>query len=237
MNKIALAGMLVGAGFVAPVTSAQQFNGAEINYQYSEVGYNNPVPLVAEGYEGRAEFGLSQQFALQADFASLTFGDDDATALTAHGIYHMSPSASVGVFAGQETLGSAEPVNNYGIEFGFGAGNSGYEAYLGRAVDEVSTQTTFGAMVESSLSELFTVSASYDVISGEGFDISRTTTSLVAKFGNGFEASVGLGQIEVTAGILSGDTDFATIGLTRTFGAARGATFESRGIFASQVGF
>jgi hypothetical protein len=231
----------------ATVANAQEFVGGEVGLSYSMLTDSD---LETSGIQlnGSVEISVNRELSVQGDI-SHTDGEigglsGDISSIGLHGIYHANENASFGAYLGSESSDGAD-ATFYGVEAGYGAGNTRFDGYFGvTAVD--SGDPTIGNLDVNQLG--FSVGyAVTDSISMTGrYDRIRFTDALTAqRYGIGAELqasqsiSIGteVGILEGSVLGLSGDESYANVTATYNFGAQRGATFESRGLLSTILGF
>lgn len=205
------------------LAGAQEFTGGQISLDYStftgDLDEANKLTL-----SGSAELALGRNFSLQGDLAYNSFGatDADGSAFTLHAIAHLSPSASVGLFYGQESIegGSEDYV---GLEFGAGFGAFTTEAYATSASSEV----LWGLSGDYAVNEAFKLGAGFDTVNIEGIDLTRYGLTGEVKVTDQMllNATIGSARVESV-----GSETYVAIGAEFRFGNDRGTTFDSRHI-------
>lgn len=189
--------------------------------------------------DGSLELGFTKEIGLQADFGVQKFeqlsnlGADNATNFTLHGLYHVSDTATFGIFYGSDDLEDLK-LDFYGLEVGVEGANFDAEGYFGTGeLDGVSGDgTVFGMSGAYYLNPMFELIGSYAKASFDGdLDVS------VFEAGVGYNATDNI-QLAATLGRLTGELDgfgsdsenYFTLEAEYSFGAARGATFGERGL-------
>ncbi|WP_425043827.1 outer membrane beta-barrel protein [Primorskyibacter sp. S87] len=216
------------------VTSAQ---AAEITGGYVDIGYSaftDDTSVSSWKLAGSGELGFSRVFGLQLDLAAYNFGQISETGTTAtlHGVFHVSNSASVGLFLGRDSLNSAD-ATFYGIEGGFEIGpQAGLEAYVARDDGQAgSNSTLLGAKVEGAVSDQFNLNAQIDYVDAPaGVNFSRASVGADYNFGEGAKLYGEIGSARASAFGVSGNEPFIALGFRYDLGAARGTTFGRRGL-------
>lgn len=175
---------------------------------------------------------------ISADLSGYSFNstEDNGTSLTLHGIYHLSDSASAGVFVGADSAnGTGNPV--YGIEAGSEILEGHVEGYVG-LLDSDNAATLFGISGEYDVINGFAAIGSFDLSSsddGDGVNRFAIGTEYTMVNGPLFFAEVGQTNLD-TSGVSSSAT-FIGVGAKVAFGAGRGTTFGPRSAFETTSGF
>jgi len=184
-------------------------------------------------YFGAIEYGITRQFAVSADLSSYRFDsiDEDATSATLHGVYHLSDSASVGVFYGQDRREDDSSLNIYGLEGGAEFMGGQVEGYVGMADNDAET-LILGADGTYAYNEAISFIGGL-AYQDSGDDGSATTVSLGAEYtiSGGPSLYAELGNANVDTGTVEDSETFIGLGARINFGAARGTTFGQRSIF------
>lgn len=232
---------LITAAVLAVVGSgvmAQGITGGSIGVEVTQ-----PTDLddfTGTNYFGAIEYGINRQFAVSADISSYRFDsiDEDARSATLHGIYHLSDTASVGAFVGQDMPENGSDITIYGVEGGTEFMGGKVEGYVGIADNDDDT-VIFGVDGTYAFNEAISFVAGAAFSEGND-DISASTISagaeytitggpaLYAEIGN--SSSDGLGANDI-------DETFVGVGARINFGAARGTTFGQRSLFEALPNF
>ena len=110
--------------FALPASA--QVTGGQIALSHS--GFFDDTSVNKTALDGALEFGINRNFSVQGDlgFASFNATSTDVTTATVHGIFHQSPSTSIGAFYGVDRS-SGSSVDLLGLEFGTQAASTGIE--------------------------------------------------------------------------------------------------------------
>lgn len=215
---------------------AQGISGGQLGIEYSAP--TDGSDFGGTTYSGGLEYAISRQFAVGVDISGYKPDniDTDFTSATLHGIYHLSDTASAGVFFGRDFVDNAD-ANIYGIEGGteFMGGTVG--GYIGKSDGDAADATLFGVDGAYALSNGFSVIGDFDRISVDDTAISQI--SLGAEYGMNagpsFYAKVG--NVSADDNGTTESQTFFTIGAQVAFGAGRGTTFDQRSVFETVPGF
>jgi len=198
--------------------------------------------FVGTNYFGAIEYGINRQFAVSADLSSFRFDsvDQDASSATVHGIYHLSDTASLGVFIARDMLEDSEASNIFGVEdgtniYGIEGGTEfmggQVEGYVGLADNEAET-TIFGIDGNYAFNEAISFKGGAAFM--DSGDVgSASTISLGGEYqitgGPSLYAEVG--SVSTERGVVDDSETFVGFGAKINFGAARGTTFGQRSAF------
>lgn len=225
-HKAAIAATLF---VVASPLSAQGITGGTIGVEVD--AQSDLSDIGGTTYFGGIEYGINRDFSIAADLSSYSFDSisNDVTSATVHGIYHLSDSASVGLFLGQDRNDGAT-ADVYGIEGGTEFMGGTVEGFVGM-VDGASDATIFGIDGNYDWSDAisFTGSAAfgnYDDGNSSKFSVGASYT-----IANGPDLYAEIGSATAEAGGVSDSDTFIGIGARINFGAARGTTFDQRSLF------
>ena len=225
-NKAAIAVTLL---VVASPLSAQGITGGTLGVEVD--AQSDLSDLGGTTYFGGLEYAINRDFAIAADVSTYSFDSlaDDATSATVHGIYHLSDSASVGLFYGQDwTNGSS--ANVYGLEGGTEFMGGTVEGFVGM-VDGETDATIFGVDGNYDWNDAisFTGSAAF----GDYEDGNSSLFSIGASYtiANGPDLYAEIGSASAESGGISDSDTFIGVGARINFGAARGTTFDQRSLF------
>lgn len=227
-HKIIAAALLavVGSGAMA-----QGITGGSIGVEVTQP--TDFDEFVGTNYFGAIEYGINRQFAVSADVSSYRFDslDQDATSATLHGVYHLSDTASLGLFYGQDKLEDDSSINIYGVEGGTEFMGGQVEGYVGMADNESDTMI-YGVDGNYAFTESISLKGGA-AFSDSGDDGSASTISVGAEYtitgGPSLYAEVG--NVNVERGVIDESETFVGIGARINFGTARGTTFGQRSIF------
>ena len=226
---------VVLAAVASPVV-AQGITGGSLGIEWGA-----PTDLETLGsttYRSAVEYSFNHNMGISADLSGYSFNstEDNGTSLTLHGIYHLSDSASAGVFVGADSAnGTGNPV--YGIEAGSEILEGHVEGYVG-LLDSDNAATLFGISGEYDVINGFAAIGSFDLSSsddGDGVNRFAIGTEYTMVNGPSFFAEVGQTNLD-TSGVSSSAT-FIGVGAKVAFGAGRGTTFGPRSAFETTSGF
>ena len=215
---------------------AQGITGGQLGIEYAA-----PVDGSDFGgttYSGGLEYGINRQFSVAVDASGYLPDnlDTDFSSLTLHGIYHLSDEASVGVFAGRDSVEDAS-ANLYGIEGGMELMGGTVEGYIGQVDGDIDDATLFGLSGVYDLRPNISVIGNLDVANTDDTTLSQAAVGAQYQLDGGpaFYAKIG----NVTAEFAGDDESqaFIGIGATIAFGAERGTTFDQRSLFEVVPGF
>lgn len=209
---------------------AFEVTGGEVGLEYNH--YSDADASVTK-LNGSVEFGFDRNFGMQIDAEAVNVDEDEGSASAnrfgVHGIYHLSGNSSLGLFYGQE-----EDADFYGIEYGVGTAQSGFEIYLGQATEADEDALLFGFSGEYALGNGFSLELDYASATDE---VTLYNLSLGGKyrFQPNFAGYVEFGSLGVAVenaygNLVTADTNYVGVGLEYTFGAKRGATFNNRSV-------
>jgi hypothetical protein len=239
--KSALIGLAVTSVVIGSTAGAQELVGSSLDLGYS--GFTEQVPTpdgnkrpgqVFLGYS--AEIGITSQFSVQGDVAYRRYNvvEDNAFNIGLHAILHASDAGSVGLFLGhEEILGLG--VDYYGIEGGLESGTFAMEAYFSQVSSEGETANLYGISGGFDIGSGIGLGLGFDRLDDGGAEsISRLALSTRYEVQDGATVFAEIGSVNVdTGGFLglgSASETFFGVGVEYTFGAARGATFDRRGL-------
>ena len=229
--KAVLAAAVVSVVSVPVV--AQGISGGQLGIEY-----NAPTDGSDFGgttYSGGLEYSINRKFAVGVDLSGYKPDniDTDFTSATVHGIYHLSDTASAGVFVGRDKDDGAN-VNLYGLEGGteFMGGTVG--GYIGKADGETADGTLFGVDGVYALQNGFSVIGDFDSQSIEGNSASQISVGGQYDLNGGPSFYAKVGSVNADG---RDDQTFISIGAEVAFGAKRGTTFDQRSTFESLGGY
>ncbi|MGC1494302.1 MAG: hypothetical protein WA790_00725 [Sulfitobacter sp.] len=223
---IAVFGVLI---LCATTAQAVEITGGSVGLSYSAFTKDTSARRI--GIEGSLEVGYNQNFSSQIDltYHQLNVTDQDTTTLGLHTIYHVNAATSLGIFyAIEDTIGGT--FDMYGIEAGHGAGPWAFEGYLGRAEANAVDAELLGFSARYELANEIGVTGAYDDVDVAGVDWSKTSLRVDRDVTADVNLYLEVGAAHVNGAGLSGSEPFVGLGGTYVFGAARGATFDARGI-------
>ncbi len=226
------------AAFSALSTFAfgQGFTGGQLSIEYNAPTSGDDFGGTT--YSGGLEYSINRQFAVAVDASSYRLDNINTTAssFTLHGIYHLSESASVGAFAGQDSASDSN-VMLYGIEGGTEFSGGVIGGYFALSNGDSDDATMFGLDASYALNEAFTIVGDLDVTSLD--DDTATNISVGAEYqmprGPKFYGHIG--SLNADGNGVGGNETYVGLGARIEFGAARGTTFDQRSRFETLAGF
>ncbi len=234
------------AGIYAGAAQAVEVTGGYVDLGYS--GLTDQTDFQRYNLNGAGEIAFSRSVGLQLDLGAYRFNslDETVTNATLHGVFHVSPNGSLGVFYGQENLPAtngfiSEDFRFFGIEGGYDAGQVDIEGYLGRQdVDVVNNAngTIFGISVNSYVTDSWELSLNYDLVDNIEGALDISTLSIGADYDLSPNAKVygEVGNARYAIGNGSTNETYVGVGVRINLGASRGTTFGTRGVAAKIPG-
>jgi hypothetical protein len=180
---------------------------------------------------GRDEFGIVPGISVAADFAYHGFRglDGNSSTLTVHGLYDLSPTATVGLFYGQDRRDGGDS-DLYGIEGATTLSGISVDGYLGRYEGDLGEGTLLGVNGAFAFTDAISATASAGIVNADE-NWKRLSIGGEYQFGNGPTVFAEVGKFD-------GDVDgenFISIGARIELG--QGTTFGPRGITEILPGF
>jgi hypothetical protein len=223
-----LVAVLLGGALPA---AAFEVTGGQVSLNHSFFTDESDVAKTA--LDGAVEFGITREFAIQADlgFHALNATDENATTYALHAIYHGDETSSYGLFYGNDDVFGGN-LDYYGIEYGHESGPLGFETFLARGEEQDVSATEFGISGRYAVSDQLGLGARYDTMNFEG-GLDASVVGLTADYAvvPGLQLTGELGSAKLDLdGVGSGSETYAKLGVTFKFGAERGATFGKRGL-------
>ncbi len=214
---------------VPTLTLAQGFVGAEISG--SMLAYSSDTDMGETNYNGGLEFGIVPGISVAADFAYHGFRglDGNSSTLTVHGLYDLSPTATVGLFYGQDRRDGGDS-DLYGIEGATTLSGISVDGYLGRYEGDLGEGTLLGVNGAFAFTDAISATASAGIVNADE-NWKRLSIGGEYQFGNGPTVFAEVGKFD-------GDVDgenFISIGARIELG--QGTTFGPRGITEILPGF
>lgn len=214
---------------------AQQFTGGQLSITYEAP--SDGGDFGGTTYSAGGEYAINRDFSVAADVSGYRLDniDTDASSVTLHGIYHLSDTASAGLFIGQD-YANDDTANVYGIEGGteFMGGDVG--GFFGR-VDGDNDATIFGVDGSYALRNGFSLIGNAGIASTDTTDTRRYAVGAEYQLSTGLEFYAELGKVTAEVGSLSDDQTYIGVGATIAFGSGRGTTFDQRSLFEILPGF
>ncbi len=250
MKSLALSAVALAT--VAAPAFAQSFVGGEVSLGYST--FTGDVDGDALNLSASAELAITRDFGIQADLGYTDFGDigaadgtgADANSVALHVIYNLSDSASAGLFFGYEsgtfddgTTETEDDTTFVGVELGYEVGAVNFEFYYAKPLDEIIDNASFyGISGAYDINGAFAVTAGADRLTTDDF-VDLTTVAIGAEYAVLPYITLGaeIGSASIDTGASSDSETFVGLGATFTFGAERGATFDSRGLAQMVPGY
>ncbi len=223
--------VLTAVSLTALSTSAmaQGFSGGELTID--AYGFRDGGDSTVVNYSGALEYSINRNFSIAGNISiyDLSLLSDNVTNFTLHGIYHLNDQMSFGGFYGEDSI-NGNGASFLGAEGGAEFGQFEVEGYFA-LYDNADDTTVIGVSGEYQITD--TVSAIADLGSGDiGADnYTRISAGAEYNFARGPSVYAELGNVN------GGGTDSGYIGLGASleFGAARGTTFDRRGVFETVV--
>lgn len=213
---------------------AQGFTGGEVGIEY-----NAPTDGSDFGgttYTGGVEYGFARNFSVALNLSGYKLENVATTAANAtlHGTYHLSDTASFGVFTAADSIeddnGNTYTNTIYGIEGGteFMGGDVG--GYVGR-LDGGETYTMIGLDGEYAFARGFSAIGGFDVLTNDNASNSQFSIGAQYAMDRGPEFWLKVGTTREDASGTTDNSTFVGIGASVSFGASRGTTFGTRSVF------
>ena len=236
-HKAALAAAVLMA--VGGPALAQGVTGGQLSIEY-----NAPTDGSDFGgttYSGGLEYAITRQISVGVDATGFnpTNLSIEGTNVTLHGTYHLSDTASAGLFYGRDSLeGADDTATVYGIEGGTELMGGEVAGYLGKSDEDDGGATLFGVSGSYDLTPEIALIGGFDLLSLDSdVSVSRTTIGAEYRMLNGPQLYAHIGQVGAEVGTLAGDQTFIGVGARVAFGAARGTTFDGRSTLSAVAGF
>lgn len=235
-NKAAIAAAVFAV--VSAPAFAQGITGGQLG-----VEYNAPTDGSDFGgttYNGGLEYAISRQISVAIDATGYSTDNLDVSGsnATLHGIYHLSDTASAGIFYGIDALEDADTNTSvYGIEGGTEFMGGEVAGYIGLADGDGTDATLFGVDGAYALNNAFSLVGEAHISSIDDATVSRIQLGAQYEIANGPQVYAHVGNISAGDSSSAEDQTFIGIGARVAFGAARGTTFEGHSIFDAIAGF
>ncbi|MDB2369242.1 porin [Octadecabacter sp.] len=216
---------------ISTTASAQSVTGGELTIDaYSFRAGDNESTV---NYSGALEYGINRNFSVAGDLAlyDFTLLDDSIFNVTVHGIYHVNDQTSVGVLIGNDNL-DGDDTTFYGLEGGFEANQltvEGYFAFYDDNDDSTVIGVSGGYQITDAISAIGTVG--YGDIDNN--DVTRISAGAEYDFQGGPSIYAEIGNVDTD----DDNSVFIGLGAKVEFGAARGTTFDRRGISPTLLPF
>lgn len=228
IHKAALAAGVLSA--ISAPALAQGFSGGTLG-----VEVNAPTDFDDFGgttYFLGGEYAVTRQFSIGADASSYRFDNigQDASSATLHGIYHLSSTASAGLFVGVDRF-DGDDANLLGLEFGTEFQSGYVEVYAGRMDDGAETGNLFGATGAYALQNGFALTGDAARANYDDGDVSKFALGAGYTLQAGPELYAEIGKVSQTDDGVKNDDTYIGLGARINFGAARGTTFDQRSLF------
>lgn len=221
----------IGLAAISSSVSAQGITGGELTIDgYSFRSGNNESAL---NYSGALEYGINRNFSVAGDVALYDFDilDDSLFNVTLHGIYHVNDQSSVGVLVGNDNIDGDNTIF-YGLEGGFEANQftaEGYFALYDDSDDSIVVGINGGYQFTDTISAIG--SLGYGDVSNN--DVTRISAGAEYQFQGGPSLYAEIGNVDRD----DDNSTFIGLGAKVEFGAARGTTFDRRGISPTLLPF
>ncbi len=221
------------AALISTPVAAVEFTGGSIDAGYSQ--FTDGTLGKRFSLAGSAELSITKSFGIQADIATYNFQETNISGqnLTLHGVFHISPDASIGGFYGQDKL-SAVKTEYFGIEAGYDFGRVDLEGYISSgSIQNLSgsSSTLAGAELRGAVTNEVFLTAKFDYLDAPvGINGSRFSVGADYTFQDKVTVYGELGSGRAQIGNASGTEPFVGIGLRFNLGTDRGTTFGRRGL-------
>lgn len=215
---------------------AQGFSGGDLSMEFTTPTENTSTS--GSTYSGGLEYSINRSIAVAVTASRYSFGNSSAHAnnATLHGVYHMNEDTSVGFFAGRDSVNSTD-VDHYGFEVGTDLGSGNIGGYFGQALSSSDTINLLGADGSYDFTNQISLNGTLDHATDGSESYSKATVGVGYQMTNGPELFGNFGTVLVKSGSSTADANFLTLGARIDFGASRGTTFGSRGIFEAFPSF
>lgn len=215
----------------APVL-AGEFTGGDIDLSYS--AFTDDTDYAKAQLDGSFEYGINRSFGVQVDGAAAAFGfiDETGSNVTLHGIWHTGTAGSAGIFVGSDRI-DGESTEFYGLEYGMDVGGGfGVEGYAAFAEDHGEDGALYGIKGEYAFANTgFSVAGTLDYLDLDS-GISATKLGVTGNYALSPTGSIyaEVGNVNLDIGPIDDNEAYVGVGARIHFGAARGATFDRRGL-------
>ncbi|MDC0115855.1 hypothetical protein OAH97_00050 [Octadecabacter sp.] len=221
----------IGLAAISTSASAQGITGGELTIDGFGFNQGNNDGIV--NYSGALEFGINRNFSIAGDvaFYDFSFFDDDVTNFTLHGIYHLDDSRSIGLLVGNDRE-DGDGTTFFGLEGGLDSNQltlEGYAAVYDNSSDDIVLEVSGDYQLTGAVSAIGTFG--YGDIGND--DITRISGGVEYAFQTGPSLYAEIGHINTDGA----DSEFIGLGAKIEFGAARGTTFDRRGISPTLLPF
>ena len=229
----------------ATPTFAQEIAGASVGAIYSSA-LDSDVDSDLFTLKAGIELALPGAFSIAGNIA--TFNDSEATDTgfntTLHGMYMLSPEASVGLFVSRDTEGDAD-YDTWGIEGGGAVRGTSFEAYFG-IIDGLTSDPDIdtsmaGVSVAFAAGRDFAITLGYDSVTASDGSVSSSigTTTLggAYQFASGPSIFAEIGQVSLsvdtggTVFVSDDPVEFISFGVEMNFGRSSGNLLDNRSIY------
>jgi len=203
---------------------AQEFSGGELGLEYnldpSDSGNGDA------SYSAGVEFSFGREYAISVTAKNLDLNDSSsATNLTLHGLYHVNPGATVGLFYSRDD----DDLEGYGIEGGTVVGLGEIGGYIGQRSFGGANATIIGFESRSKVADQIIFFTDFDIVTENSVGRSTSEIGVSYEFDQGPEAYFQVGRQAAFGDEDTNSSDtYVGIGARISFGAKRGTTFESR---------
>lgn len=228
MKTVYLTAFAAAIALASPLQA--EVTGGSIGLSHS--AFTDDKSVSKTSLDGSVEYRFNQQFSMQGDLSLNEFNESNISLrnLTLHGIYHLSPSTSLGAFVGIDRI-SGESANLYGLEFGSDMGRTDLEGYVAIGEEEDVDATLLGLSGRYAYTDAVGFGASLDYGDIDGVvDFTRFGVSADYNVTETVNLSAELGEFDINAGGFGGSETYIKLGATVKFGAKRGTTFERRSL-------
>ena len=229
----------------ATPTFAQEIAGASVGAFYT-APLDNDVDSDLFSLKAGIELALPGSFSLGGNIATFNDSEADDTGFNAtlHGMYMVSPDATVGMFVSRDTEGDFD-YDTWGVEGGGAVRGTSFEAYYG-VIDGLVTDpgidtSMAGASVAFAAGQNFAITVGFDSVTATdgtvSSSISATTLGGSYQFAGGPSVFAEIGQVSLSvdtgsAVFVSEDpAEFISLGVEMNFGRNSGNLLGNRSIY------
>lgn len=229
----------------ATPTFAQELAGASVGAIYISP-VDSDVDADLYSLKAGIELALPGAISLGGNIATFNDSTADDTGFneTLHGMYMLSPDASVGLFVARDTEGDFE-YDTWGVEGGGSVGSTSFEAYYGIVdglISDPGIDTSMaGASVAIAAGQNFAITLGFDSVTASDDTVSSSITATTLggsyQFAGGPSVFAEIGQVSLsvdtgsTVFVSEDPAEFISIGVEMNFGRSGGNLMGNRSVF------
>ena len=228
-----LRGTALGGALLAALPASAQFAGGQVDLTFRNF---NDSDISATTGRASGELAVTKEFSLQGDIFMGKVENGSADDLsgpgaTLHGLFHVSPTSSVGAFVTHERL-EGDGLTSFGVEAGAMMGGFASEVWLGVGEDQDGSDANYFGLETRHAAGIVNLTGSLEYYNISG-DLSSVQGAIGVEYAasNGFAVAAQLENNYFEYDDVASESDTSvSVNATYRFGKRPGTVFGERSL-------